>query len=145
MEKKRIFCDMDDTLCDFIGPFKSGEYKLKYPQSKVGFFLDLKPLEGAIEGMKTLQTKYSVYILTRPSIKNTNCYTEKAEWVKKYLGEEMLEKMIICSDKSLVKGDYLIDDDNRHGQIEFEGEHIHFGKDERFKNWAQVVDYLMSK
>ena len=136
---------MDDTLCDFIGPFKSGEYKLKYPQSKVGFFLDLKPLEGAIEGMKTLQTKYSVYILTRPSIKNTNCYTEKAEWVKKYLGEEMLEKMIICSDKSLVKGDYLIDDDNRHGQIEFEGEHIHFGKDERFKNWAQVVDYLMSK
>ena len=136
---------MDDTLCDFIGPFKSGEYKLKYPQSKVGFFLDLKPLEGAIEGMKTLQTKYSVYILTRPSIKNTNCYTEKAEWVKKYLGEEMLEKMIICPDKSLVKGDYLIDDDNRHGQIEFEGEHIHFGKDERFKNWAQVVDYLMSK
>ena len=142
---KRIYCDMDDTLCDFIGPFKSGEYKLKYPQSKVGFFLDLKPLEGAIEGMKTLQTKYSVYILTRPSIKNTNCYTEKAEWVKKYLGEEMLEKMIICSDKSLVKGDSLIDDDNRHGQIEFEGEHIHFGKDERFKNWAQVVDYLMSK
>ena len=142
---KRIFCDMDDTLCDFIGPFKSGEYKLKYPQSKVGFFLDLQPLEGAIEGMKTLQTKYSVYILTRPSIKNTNCYTEKAEWVKKYLGEEMLEKMIICPDKSLVKGDYLIDDDNRHGQIEFEGEHIHFGKDERFKNWAQVVDYLMSK
>ena len=111
MEKKRIFCDMDDTLCDFIGPFKSGEYKLKYPQSKVGFFLDLQPLEGAIEGMKTLQTKYNVYILTRP----------------------------------LVKGDYLIDDDNRHGQIEFEGEHIHFGKDERFKNWAQVVDYLMSK
>lgn len=145
MEKKRIFCDMDDTLCDFIGPFKSGEYKLKYPQSKVGFFLDLKPLEGAIEGMKTLQTKYSVYILTRPSIKNTNCYTEKAEWVKKYLGEEMLEKMIICPDKSLVKGDYLIDDDNRHGQIEFEGDHIHFGKDERFKTWAQVVDYLMSK
>ena len=145
MEKKRIFCDMDDTLCDFIGPFKSGEFKLKYPHSKVGFFLDLQPLEGAIEGMKTLQTKYSVYILTRPSIKNTNCYTEKAEWVKKYLGEEMLEKMIICSDKSLVKGDYLIDDDNRHGQIEFEGEHIHFGKDERFKNWAQVVDYLMSK
>ena len=71
---KRIFCDMDDTLCDFTGPFKSGEYKLKFPQSKLGFFLDLEPLEGAIEGMKTLQTKYNVYILTRPSIKNTNCY-----------------------------------------------------------------------
>jgi putative heme-binding domain-containing protein len=45
--------------------------------------------EGAIEGVKTLQTKYDVWILTRPSIKNTNCYTEKAEWIKKYLGEDV--------------------------------------------------------
>ena len=28
---------MDDTLCDFIGPFKSGEYKLKYPKWKNDF------------------------------------------------------------------------------------------------------------
>ncbi len=142
---KKVYVDMDDTLCDFIGPFKRGEVSIKYPQSKVGFFLDLEPLEGAIEGMKTLQTKYKVYILTRPSIKNIHCYTEKAEWIKKYLGEEMLETMILCPDKSLVKGDYLIDDDHRHGQTEFEGEHIHFGKDEKFKTWSQVVEYLMSK
>jgi 5'-nucleotidase len=142
---KKVYVDMDDTLCDFIGPFRRGEVSIKYPQSKVGFFLDLEPLEGAIEGMKTLQTKYKVYILTRPSIKNTHCYTEKAEWIKKYLGEEMLERMILCPDKSLVKGDYLIDDDHRHGQTEFEGEHIHFGKDDNFKTWSQVVQYLMSK
>jgi 5'(3')-deoxyribonucleotidase len=145
MEKKRIFCDMDDTLCDFTGPFRRGEFSIKYPHSKVGFFLDLDPLEGAIDGMKTLQTKYKVYILTRPSIKNIHCYSEKAEWIKKYLGEEMLERMILCPDKSLVKGDYLIDDDHRHGQTEFEGEHIHFSKDDKFKTWSQVVEYLMSK
>jgi 5'(3')-deoxyribonucleotidase len=135
---------MDDTLCDFTGPFKRGEVAIKYPQSKLGFFLDLEPLEGAIEGMKTLQTKYKVYILTRPSIKNTHCYTEKADWIKKYLGEEMLERMILCPDKSLVKGDFLIDDDHRHGQTEFEGEHIHFGKDKNFMTWSQVVEYLMN-
>jgi 5'(3')-deoxyribonucleotidase len=142
---KKVYVDMDDTLCDFIGPFRRGEVSIKYPHSKLGFFLDLEPLEGAIEGMKNLQTKYTVYILTRPSIKNTHCYTEKAEWIKKYLGEEMLERMILCPDKSLVKGDYLVDDDHRHGQTEFEGEHIHFGKDEKFKTWSQVVEYLMSK
>jgi 5'(3')-deoxyribonucleotidase len=141
---KRIYVDMDDTLCDFTGPFKSGEYKLKYPQSKVGFFLDLQPLEGAIEGMNILMTKYDVWILTRPSIKNIHCYTEKAEWIKKYFGEDFLDKLILCPNKSLVKGDFLIDDDNRHGQPEFEGEHIHFSKDERFMNWSQVVDYLMN-
>lgn len=140
---KRIYVDMDDTLCDFTTPFKTGEFKLKYPQSKVGFFLELEPLEGAIEGMNTLMTKYDVWILTRPSIKNTNCYTEKAEWIKKYFGENFLEKLILCPNKSLVKGDYLIDDDHRHGQTEFEGEHIYFGKDDKFKTWSQVIEYLM--
>ena len=143
--RKIVYVDMDNTICDFLTPFKSGQFKLKYSQSKVGFFLDLEPLEGALEGIKTLQQKYDVWILTRPSIKNTHCYTEKADWIKKYFGEEMLEKLIICPDKSLAKGEYLVDDDHRNGQTEFEGEHIHFGKDEKFMTWSQVVEYLMSK
>ena len=59
---KKVYVDMDDTLCDFTGPFRRGEVSIKYPQSKLGFFLDLEPLEGAIEGMKTLQTKYKIDI-----------------------------------------------------------------------------------
>jgi 5'-nucleotidase len=139
---KRVYIDMDDTICDFMGPFKTGEYKSKFPQSKVGFFLGLEPLDFAIEGVKLLQTKYDVWILTRPSIKNTNCYTEKAEWVKKYFGEQMLEKLILCPDKSLVKGDYLIDDDCKHGQPEFEGEWIPFGT-EKFNTWEKIIEYLL--
>lgn len=141
---KRIYIDMDDTICDFITPFKTGEYKLKYPQSKVGFFLNLKPLEFAIDGIRILQSKYDVWILTRPSIKNIHCYTEKAEWIKKYFGEGMLEKLILCPDKSLVKGDYLIDDDNKHGQLKFEGEWIEFTSN-RFPNWRTVIEYLINK
>ena len=141
--RKIVYVDMDDTICDFSTPFRNGEYRLKYPQSKVGFFLDLEPIKGAIEGIKTLQVKYDVWILTRPSIKNTHCYTEKAEWIKNYLGEDMLNKMILCPDKSLVKGHILIDDDNRHGQSEFEGEHIHFQSDERFLDWNSIIEYLM--
>lgn len=141
---KRIYIDMDDTICDFITPFKTGEYKLKYPQSKVGFFLNLQPLEFAIDGIRILQSKYDVWILTRPSIKNTHCYTEKAEWIKKYFGEGMLEKLILCPDKSLVKGDYLIDDDNKHGQLKFEGEWIEFASN-RFPNWRTVIEYLINK
>jgi 5'(3')-deoxyribonucleotidase len=143
--RKIVYVDMDNTICDFLTPFKSGQFKLKYPQSKIGFFLDLEPLEGALEGIKTLQQKYDVWILTRPSIKNTHCYTEKADWIKKYFGEEMLEKLIICPDKSLAKGEYLVDDDHRNGQTEFEGEHIHFGKDDKFMTWSQVVEYLINK
>ena len=97
-----VYVDMDDTLCDFIGPFKTSEFKLKYPQSKVGFFLDLDPIEGAIEGVKTLQTKYDVWILTRPSIKNTNCYTEKAEWIKNDCAKNELLKTDIFNDYDII-------------------------------------------
>lgn len=139
---KRVFIDMDDTICDFIGPFRNNQFKIKYPQSKLGFFFDLEPLENSIESVKKLLSKYDVWFLTRPSIKNTNCYTEKAEWIKKYFGEDLLEKLIICPNKSLVKGDYLIDDDYRYGQSEFEGEWIEFGS-HKFPNWESVMNYLM--
>ena len=69
--KKIVYIDMDDTLCDFIGPFKSGEFKLKYPQSKVGFFLDLKPLELAIEGVKLLKEKYDVVYFDKDLVTET--------------------------------------------------------------------------
>ena len=48
----------------------------------------------------------------------------------------------MCGDKSLLKGDYLIDDMNTDKQSEFEGEWIEFGSN-KFPNWKTVVDYLM--
>jgi 5'(3')-deoxyribonucleotidase len=50
--------------------------------------------------------------------------------------------MVLCGDKSLLKGEYLIDDTNTAGQSDFEGEWIHFGSD-KFPNWDSVVEYLM--
>jgi hypothetical protein len=42
----------------------------------------------------------------------------------------------------LVKGDFLIDDYDKNGQTEFEGEFIKF-KTELFPNWESVVKYLI--
>ena len=50
----------------------------------------------------------------------------------------------MSGDKSLLKGSYLIDDQNGSGQDRFEGEWIHFGSDS-FPNWDSVVEYLMNK
>jgi len=143
--KKLVYVDMDSVLCDFVTPFEL-EKKLNpeqpFPQSRMGFFIDLLPIEGAIESFKKLEEKYDVWILSRPSVQNINCYSEKALWVKKYLGIEVQKKLILACDKSLLKGDYLIDDALEHGQSEFEGELIHFGQ-EKFKDWKSVVNYLM--
>lgn len=147
MNKKDIFFDMDGVLCDFIkrrDMVRERYPEIEYPQSQVGFFSRLDPIEGAVEAFNKLKEcgKYNCYILTRPSIKNIHCYTEKAEWIKEYLGEDVLENMILACDKSLIKGDYLIDDVTVHGQDRFEGEHIHFGQ-ERFPDWEVVLEYLL--
>ena len=136
---------MDEVLCNFHDAYEKAlldNPTQRYPQSQWGFFLKLEEIPGAIESFKRLQEKYDVWILTRPSFRNVNCYTEKAQWIWDHLGYDVLEKTIMSPDKSLLKGDYLIDDMGNAGQERFEGEWIHFGT-EKFPNWDSVVKYLM--
>jgi len=145
--KKRLFVDLDGVMCDFRGAFDNYRKETpeqKYPQSKWGFFLKLEPIPGAIESFNLLKEHYDVWILTRPSFRNVNSYTEKAQWVWDYLGFDIVEKTIMCGDKSLLKGDILIDDDDKAGQPDFEGEWLHFGKED-FKDWKAITDYLIKK
>jgi 5'(3')-deoxyribonucleotidase len=142
-KKKRVYIDMDNTLCDFSS--KSEEMKalskrpLLYPQSQYGFFTSLEPLPGAIAGYRELEAHFEVYILTAPSYLNPLCYTEKRVWVEQHLGLETTKNLIICKRKGLLKGDFLIDD---HLYPEFEGEQIQIGT-APFETWKEVLKYLL--
>jgi len=144
--KKILYIDMDDVLCDFMLNFtkaKQDNPAEKWPQSKKGFWINLPPIENAISSVEKLKDKYDVYILTAPSVYNPVCYSEKREWIEKYLGFEMCHKLIISPNKALNKGDYLIDDYTEgKGQDLFEGELIHFTSDQ-FSTWKKVCDYLL--
>lgn len=133
---------MDDTLCDFIGEYRKRKTEdNKYPQSNKGFFEDLPPLLDAINGYKILEKYFDVRILTAPSVLNPLCYTEKRLWVEKHLGMEACHKMIICPDKSLLKGHFLIDDSITKGQDKFEGKLLRFGH-AKYSNWYCILKYF---
>ena len=136
MKKKIVYIDMDNTLCDFRTAYLKALVNnptQKYPQSEYLFFLNLKPIPNAIEAYNWLKERFIVKILTRPSVRNPLCYTEKRAWVEKYLGLDECENLILCCDKTLLKGDYLIDDCDQEGLFEPEWEHVKFGTEE-FKN-----------
>lgn len=147
MSKKIVYIDMDNVLADYDKAFKLAINKnpaIGFPQSQYGFFLNLEPVDAAIESVKLLLKSdlYDVYVMTAPSIQNPLCYTEKRVWIERYFGLEFVEKLIISSNKSLLKGEYLIDDHvSGKGQESFEGELIHFGSS-RFPDWDAVQDYL---
>lgn len=137
---------MDGVIFNFDKGVKDG--KVSHPehlfqQSRYGFFANLEPIEGAIEAVNKLREQYEVWILTRPSIQNLSCYSDKALSIEKYFGKEFLERLIMCTDKSLVKGDYLIDDSILHGQKGFEGKLIEFEKEPYFGSWENVLKYFI--
>lgn len=144
-QRKKVMVDMDGVMCDFLEAYlmwKKNHPQIEYPQSQFGFFSNLKPIENSIESFKELEKYFDVYILTRPSIYNLMCYTEKADWINRHLGFDVLENLIIACDKSLLKGDYLIDDTVQAGQLDFEGEFIQFASD-KFKDWNAILKYLI--
>ena len=145
-----IYVDMDDVLCDFMGSYKyciKKNPEMKYPQSRIYFFRDLEPLNGAINAFKKLSDlpNTEVYILSAPSEYNPLSYTEKRIWVETHLGFDTVSKLILSSNKSLLKGDYLIDDYTEgKGQEKFEGKLINFGSEE-FLNWDSVLEFFSIK
>ena len=112
-----------------------------FPQAELDFFSSIKPNRLGIAVVQMLKVEGNdVYILTAPSVKNTHCYIEKAEWVARWLGEEWVEKLIICNNKGLLSGDILVDDNTEGRGIEkFKGLGIHFTG-----NWIEVYNKINS-
>lgn len=148
LKKIVVFIDMDDVLCDYAKAHKQHllvHPEVTYPQSQYGFFTSLEPIEGGVENVKLLinDNRFSPYILTSPSYMNPLCYTEKRVWIERYFGLEFTQRLIISADKSLMKGDVLIDDNAQgNGQEKFDGTLIQFGTAE-YPSWTKVMKRLI--
>lgn len=143
----RIFVDMDDTIVDFKRGFlraREAHPDVEWPHSVPGFFLDLEPIEGAIDSVEWLYThpRAELHILTSPSLRNPHSYTEKRLWVAEHLGYEFVKRLHISPDKGLFRGDVLIDDNIAgQGQEHFPGRVLHFGS-QPYPSWQEIRNEL---
>jgi 5'(3')-deoxyribonucleotidase len=111
-----------------------------------GLFALLEPMQGAIEAVARLSRHYECHVLSTAPWRNPSAWTDKVEWLFKHFGSDRLspfyKRVTITHDKAIYKGDYLIDDRDKHGVLQFTGEWIEFGS-ERFPGWDAVLEYLL--
>lgn len=124
-----ILIDMDNTLADFEKSAKE-KYEAKgftWPErtdfefsddanlrpiiTEKGFFENLDPITGAIDAVKEMEKLgFIVFFCTSPLTQYLHCVPEKYTWIEKHFGKEWVKRIIVAKDKTMVIGDYLIDD-----------------------------------
>ncbi|WP_395340736.1 5' nucleotidase, NT5C type [Ningiella sp. W23] len=144
--KPVMYIDMDNVIVDFPSAFKhlSDETKAQYAgrlDEVPNIFSMMKPMRNAVQSVEALSKQFDVYVLSTAPWENRTAWSDKLDWVKKYLGSTVYKRLILSHNKHLNTGAYLIDDRLANGADRFTGEHVHFGT-ERFPDWASVLDYL---
>lgn len=153
-ENKKIvvYVDLDDTLVNFMSGVKKcpKETVARYERDEngknqfdniPGVFARMEPMTGAVEAFQWLAEHFDTYILSTAPWNNPSAWSDKLEWVKRYLGDAAYKRLILSHHKDLLRGDYLIDDSDRDDILRFQGKHIQIGE-EPFKDWTAVLDYF---
>lgn len=146
---KILYIDMDNVLVDFssaiplLAPDIITEYEGRLDEVP-SIFSIMKPMSGAIESYQMLSELFDTYILSTSPWENPSAWSDKLNWVKKYLETSAYKRLILTHHKNLNMGDFLVDDRTKNGVDRFNGEHIHFGT-EQFPDWLAVTKYLRTK
>lgn len=132
----RVLVDLDGVVVDWTAQFE-GDLALHYPEytfetlrefstpthlsqehqdainwvkNRIGFYRDMRAIPGAIDAVMEMAQYHDVWFCSSPEVFNPSCESDKKTWLRLYLGDEWAKRLILTKDKTLVRGDILIDD-----------------------------------
>lgn len=172
---KRVLVDMDEVIADpmnaMIDWYKN-EYGLDVDYTKMkgswakgfpehhqpliwdrlrspGFFRHLPVMKDSQRVLEEINQKYELFIVSAAT-EFPNSLKDKIEWLGDHFSFISWKQIVLCGDKRLCAGDYLIDDHTKN-LVHFTGKPYLFdaahNKDvqeyERLHNWEEVANALL--
>ena len=112
------------------------------------FFEDLDLMPGSQEVLKDLSSRFEIFIATQAMVV-PNSLGPKFRWLQRHFGFIPPTHYVFCGTKSILRADFLIDDQPRNLQ-HFEGEGLLFTAPhnlsikgfKRVDNWQQVAEFF---
>lgn len=134
-------------IWDFIPPDRLRALE-RHIQSD-DFFEHLAVIPHSQRVLEGLQRRYDVYIATAV-MEYPQAFVPKYEWLKRHFPFIPPSHIVFCGDKSIVRGDFLIDDNPRELRL-FRGEAIMYSSPAnalvrefpRVNNWLDLEELFM--
>lgn len=172
MDSKVVLVDMDGVLADIHAHMVLEEYKRSgvkidlneihgmledeaFPSfyemiHSVGFFRSAPVVKDSVEGLRYLNDKYKVLVVSSAT-EFPNSLNEKHAWLNEHYPFISWKQMIFCGSKANIKGDIMIDDHSKN-LLTFEGRKILFTQPhnscidasayERVYAWKEIKEIL---
>ena len=127
--RKILYISWEDVLADI----RNNRPKEKTP-------VEYEPENSAVKAFRVLSRQYDVRVVCTPPYNRPEQWADAVRWSEKYLGVEAWDKVVCCSRKELLLGDYLID---RHPERypDFMGTALHYGEDP-FRTWEEILTFF---
>jgi len=170
--KSQVLVDMDGVLADVYAHLTHLEYKesgiklnkedlygkledMAFPSfeklvNSKGFFRTAPLISDSVEGLRYLNDKYDVLIVSSAT-EFPGCMNDKQAWLNEHFPFITWKQMIFCGSKSSIKGDIMIDDHlkNLRGfdgkKVLFTQPHnvyVHDNDYHRVSNWKDIMNIL---
>ncbi|MEM9990227.1 MAG: 5'(3')-deoxyribonucleotidase [Bacteroidota bacterium] len=171
---KRILIDMDEVMADAYGKFIQhyteefgtipperyrGKKIYDLPEAqhmrdylyRPNWFADLAVMPDAVQVIAALQAQYEIFIVTAAQ-EFRNCLADKHAWLSEHFPFIPWRNYVMCGDKSVVTGDYMIDD-KASNLAKFSGKGLLFTaphnvfeeKYTRVNNWQDVAKFFQEE